>query len=134
MIEVYIPPEVSVGRPRIRIESHGDLRALFSVFTLIGDNCSTDGEVVMAALADDATLLAVVAFGEVNLEAIVDDPRPLVLLAGTFGCPMVMLGQIGRTAEETTDACRIIGAALAVDDIELIDWIDLDPASLRAYE
>jgi hypothetical protein len=126
MIDVYIPPRSRAGHAPISIASDAHLRSLFSMFTLLGGNCSTDGEVVMAALDYDRTLLAIVTFGDVGLQTIVDDPRPLVALVGTFGCPTVMLGQVGRTAVDAMNARRVIGAALAVDDIELVGWIDLE--------
>ncbi len=120
MVEVFIPPSPQPGVDPIRVFDDDDVRTLVGGF--VG---SDEGEVVMVAVGAERDLLAVVAFGSVELQRIADDPRPLVSIAVGSSCRSVMIGQLGVRADDVVDAARAIGAALAVDDIELECWVDL---------
>lgn len=88
----------------------------------------------MIALGHDRELLAVIAFGEVPLDRIVDDPRPLVTLARDSGCISVMLAQVGTVAGDAVEAQRVLGSALEIDDIDLVEWLDSDSDWFRSCE
>lgn len=134
MVEVYIPPVPTRDGHRIRVINESEAISLLSVFARRSDGSSARDEVIMVALGPGRELLAVVAFGDVRLDHMVDDPRPLVCLAFGTGSRSVLLGQVGVGSTDVVDAHRIIGSALAVDDIDLEAWLDLSGELFRVCE
>lgn len=127
MVEVYLPPanHPSLGT---KVSEHEDARALFEVFADERD------EVLMAVLGPQEQLRAVVAFGDVPIERIEADPRPLVTLARSLGGLRVVVAHLvdemvvdGR---EELAARRSVGGALAVDGIDLADWHTMPSTSV----
>lgn len=126
MVEVFIPPPPGPGAEALRIVDDVDARQLVGAFAHASPQ---PGEVFMLLLGPGRELIAVVAFGEVPLAEIVADPRPLVAIAAGGGSHGVVLGQVGVRPEQVVAARRTLGAALAVDDVELLSWVDLATAS-----
>lgn len=120
MVEVYLPP---ARQHPIRCHDIDDARLLFEVF-------STDlDEVMIVALGPDRDVRAILAFDDVGLATIVEDPGPAVMLVAGCGAKHVIVGHlvpsvtIDGTAE--VEAQRTLGAAFGVDDIELDGWVTL---------
>lgn len=120
MVEVYLPP---ARQHPIRCHDVDDARLLFEIF-------STDmDEVMIAALGPDRELRAILAFDDVDLATIVEDPAPVVMLAAGCGAKHVIVGHLVPTV--TVDgsaeimAQRTLGAAFGIDDIELDGWVTL---------
>jgi len=134
VVEIFIPPIPAPGCPPVCVDDGADAIALLSAFALSSGCARQLGEVIMIALGPDRELLAVVAFGEVALDRIVEDPRPLVGLARESGCSSVMLAQVGEAADDVVEARRVIGSALEIDDIELAEWLDSDSDWFRSCE
>ena len=134
MVEIYFPPKPAPGRPCVRVVNNTDAATLLGVFAHRGATERDVGEVVMIALGERCELLAVVAFGDVPLDQIVTDPRPLVTLARNSCCSSVVLAQIGASGSDVIEARRVIGSALEIDDIRLIDWIEVDGQPVRGSE
>jgi len=131
VVEIFIPPAPAPGCPAVRVESGDDAAALLTAFAMSSGCARQLGEVVMIALGAGRELMAVIAFGDVSLDRIVDDPRPLVTLARSSGCSSVMLAQVGG-AGDTVQAERIIGSALEVDNIYLAEWLESDAGWFRS--
>ncbi len=122
MVEVYLPParEATLG---IRVDGNEEARCLFEVFAAERD------EVLMAVLGPLAELRAVVAFGDVPLGCIEADPGPLVTLARGLGGHRVMVAHLADEmvvdGSEELAARRAVGAALAVDGVDLAEWLTM---------
>ena len=127
MVEIYIPPQPPPGSPRVRVVNDTDAATLLGVFAHRCADRRDAGEIVMIALGEGCELLAVIAFGDVSLDRMVEDPRPLVTLARNSCCSSVVLAQIGSSGGDVIEARRVIGSALEIDDIRLIDWMDIEP-------
>ena len=122
MVDVYLPParHATLG---IRIDGVEDARCLFEVFAAERD------EVLMAVLGPSADLRAVVAFGDVALAEIESDPAPLATLARGLGGHRVMVAplvdEMVLDGVDELAARRAVGAALAVDGVDLTEWFTL---------
>ncbi len=120
MVEVYLPP---TSPHPIRCHNTDDARLLFEVFS------SELDEVMVAALGSDRELRAILAFDDVDLATIVDDPGPVVMLATGCGAKSVIVGHLVSTVTIDGDfevtAQRTLGAAFAVDGLDLDGWITL---------
>jgi hypothetical protein len=130
MVEVFLPPAPRGAQAGVRLVSPADARTLFEVFANDRD------EVIMAILGPSEQLQAVVAFGDVPLERIRDDPSPLVALALGLGAQQVVIAHladsmvIDGTAE--LEARRAVGVALEVDDVYLAGWHTMGAQSLQS--